>query len=107
MDAPDFPPELAETDTALRSILRHAEEPVPMEHMRRIRMTLAGEAARRDRVARRDWWVFPGILGVLSVGAVGPTEPVLMAITFAIGMAWTPVLVRLLGQSDGPGRSSA
>lgn len=105
MDAPNLPPELAETDATLRSLIGRSDEPVPAEHLRRIRVALANEAAQRDKVDRRDWWVIPGILGVLAVSATGPTEPAVVMLTFAVGLSWTPLLVRLINRAELAERS--
>ena len=104
-----IPPELAETDDALRGAIGRATEPVPVsaEHLVRIRTALAGEAAHRDRVSRRDWWVPAGVLGVMSVGVVGPTMPLVTGVAFTVAIVWTYLLVQTLDQGGFPEGSSA
>jgi len=103
-----IPPELAETDAALRGAIGRATEPAPVaaEHLVRIRTALAAEAAHRDKVSRRDWWVPAGVLGVMSVGVVGPTMPVVTAVTFALAIVWSYLLVQALDQPGLPEVSS-
>jgi hypothetical protein len=102
MDDHEIPPELTETDAALRAVVGRASEPAPVEHLIRIRTALAAEAAHRDEVSRRDWWVLAGLLGMVSVGVVGPTAPLLMGATFAVGLVWSRLLAQAL---DHSGRS--
>lgn len=104
-----IPPDLAETDAALLGAIGRASEPVPVpaEHLVRIRSALAAEAAHRDKVSARDWWVPAGVLGVMSVGVVGPTMPLVTGVTFALGVVWSYLLVQVLEQPVLPEGSSA
>ena len=95
-----IPPELSDTDGTLRAAIANAAEPiaVPPEHLVRIRTALAAEAAHRDKVSRRDWWAPAGVLGVMSVGVVGPTMPLVTVVTFTLAVLWSYLLVQALDQ---------
>ncbi len=96
MDLQNLPHDLAKTDARLRSVITNAVDEAPPEHMRRIRVALAAQAAaRKPPGPTSDVWLPAGILGVLGVAAVGTTEPILSAATFGIAIGWTYLLARI------------
>lgn len=103
----DLPPELIDTDIQLRTAIGGPNEPASPAHLQRIRMALIAETQRREKRARRDWWAPAGVLGVLTVGALGTSAPILVGCTFALAVAWSYFSVNLTERPSPPEHSSA